>query len=168
MSTNQQCQLWLGHPLSRFKTCLVPRPLHSPSGELPCLPTSKWYSQPRRSRAQFQYLDLSFRTASFVFWLKNKVKKHHVTLAIRRSDFIFSSETPCHSRITRYLPSQKQGQTYRPGGPFAAAEESNTRSAGITRDSRLIARHLGTLAASELLTFSTPWRMVRNVRDFLF
>ena len=88
----------------------------TPSGELPCLPMSKWYSQLRMSRAQFQCLDLLFRTALFAFWLKNKVKKYQATLAIRTSDFIFSPESPCHLRITRYIPSQKQGQTYCLGG----------------------------------------------------
>ena len=76
----------------------------------------KWYSQPKMSRAQFSSWDLVCRTASLAFRLKTKVKKYQVTLAIRISDFTFSPETRCHSRITRYLPFQKTSPDYGPGG----------------------------------------------------
>ena len=95
-------------------------------------------SQPKMSGAQFQCLELSRAEQEQTRWdsdFKKQGNKFLVIWIIITSDFISSSGTPRHSRITR-PPPPLRGQGDKSDlvarGPFAGTKESTMKSAGIT------------------------------------
>ena len=150
---NQQCQLWLRHPLSRQQITLFrdfpPKVTLSTDIKMVSLTSS----QPRMRGAQFQCLDLSLvQNRPVRIPTLKQGNKLLVTGVIIKSDFISSSGTPRHSRITRYSLLPLRGQVNKSDlvvrGPFAGTEESTTKSAGITVITGYQADISGTLATT--------------------
>ena len=107
-TSNARCGL--RHPLSR-QNYLVPR--LSTEGFTLSTDNKMVFltsSQPRMSGAQFQCLELSRAEQEQTRWdsdFKKQGNKFLVIWIIITSDFISSSGTPRHSRITRPPPSQR-------------------------------------------------------------